>query len=158
MVKDNIKTLSYLCPWPRCQSVKLNFINKHPVWFALCDCNFFAVDNCICYFAIFIIVGAVKLTTLKIFNIQKASNVLHTTVVSMTKVPSVIHWFRLDLRIHDNLALRNAINEVCFEINFYILSMLMFHLSQVLSFETNFLLISGRESKTSLKTNIFYRS
>ncbi|KAJ8731792.1 hypothetical protein PYW08_014522 [Mythimna loreyi] len=29
----------------------------------------------------------------------------------MTKVPSVIHWFRLDLRIHDNLALRNAINE-----------------------------------------------
>lgn len=27
-------------------------------------------------------------------------------------VPSVIHWFRLDLRIHDNLALRNAINEV----------------------------------------------
>lgn len=30
----------------------------------------------------------------------------------MSKVPSVIHWFRLDLRIHDNLALRNAINEV----------------------------------------------
>ncbi|XP_037298981.1 cryptochrome-1 [Manduca sexta] len=29
----------------------------------------------------------------------------------MTKVPTVIHWFRLDLRIHDNLALRNAINE-----------------------------------------------
>ncbi|XP_052750434.1 cryptochrome-1 [Galleria mellonella] len=25
--------------------------------------------------------------------------------------PTVIHWFRLDLRIHDNLALRNAINE-----------------------------------------------
>ncbi|CAG9784866.1 unnamed protein product [Diatraea saccharalis] len=24
---------------------------------------------------------------------------------------SVVHWFRLDLRIHDNLALRNAINE-----------------------------------------------
>jgi deoxyribodipyrimidine photolyase len=30
----------------------------------------------------------------------------------MTKASSVIHWFRLDLRIHDNLALRNAINEV----------------------------------------------
>ncbi|KAM3961579.1 (6-4)-photolyase [Aphomia sociella] len=29
----------------------------------------------------------------------------------MAKLPSVIHWFRLDLRIHDNLALRNAINE-----------------------------------------------
>lgn len=29
----------------------------------------------------------------------------------MSKVPTVIHWFRLDLRIHDNLALRNAINE-----------------------------------------------
>ncbi|OWR51554.1 hypothetical protein KGM_210112 [Danaus plexippus plexippus] len=29
----------------------------------------------------------------------------------MTKVASVIHWFRLDLRLHDNLALRNAINE-----------------------------------------------
>ncbi|XP_013201110.1 cryptochrome-1 [Amyelois transitella] len=29
----------------------------------------------------------------------------------MAKSPSVIHWFRLDLRIHDNLALRNAINE-----------------------------------------------
>lgn len=26
-------------------------------------------------------------------------------------LPSVIHWFRLDLRVHDNLALRNAINE-----------------------------------------------
>ncbi|XP_045488392.1 cryptochrome-1 [Pieris rapae] len=26
-------------------------------------------------------------------------------------IPSVVHWFRLDLRIHDNLALRNAINE-----------------------------------------------
>lgn len=31
----------------------------------------------------------------------------------MTKIPSVVHWFRLDLRLHDNLALRNAINEVC---------------------------------------------
>lgn len=30
----------------------------------------------------------------------------------MTKIPSVVHWFRLDLRLHDNLALRNAINEV----------------------------------------------
>ncbi|XP_053603003.1 cryptochrome-1 [Plodia interpunctella] len=29
----------------------------------------------------------------------------------MAKIPSVVHWFRLDLRIHDNLALRNAINE-----------------------------------------------
>ncbi|CAH2075530.1 unnamed protein product, partial [Iphiclides podalirius] len=29
----------------------------------------------------------------------------------MCKVPAVIHWFRLDLRLHDNLALRNAINE-----------------------------------------------
>ncbi|XP_039749156.1 cryptochrome-1 [Pararge aegeria] len=29
----------------------------------------------------------------------------------MTKAASVIHWFRLDLRLHDNLALRNAINE-----------------------------------------------
>ncbi|XP_028162379.1 cryptochrome-1 [Ostrinia furnacalis] len=29
----------------------------------------------------------------------------------MAKLPSVVHWFRLDLRIHDNLALRNAINE-----------------------------------------------
>ncbi|XP_028042985.1 cryptochrome-1 [Bombyx mandarina] len=29
----------------------------------------------------------------------------------MSKTPTVIHWFRLDLRIHDNLALRNAINE-----------------------------------------------
>ncbi|XP_072940792.1 cryptochrome-1-like [Epargyreus clarus] len=29
----------------------------------------------------------------------------------MSKIPSVIHWFRLDLRLHDNLALRNAINE-----------------------------------------------
>lgn len=35
----------------------------------------------------------------------------------MTKVPSVIHWFRLDLRIHDNLALRNAINEVSYSNN-----------------------------------------
>lgn len=30
----------------------------------------------------------------------------------MSKTATVIHWFRLDLRIHDNLALRNAINEV----------------------------------------------
>ncbi|XP_068630504.1 cryptochrome-1 [Battus philenor] len=29
----------------------------------------------------------------------------------MAKTPTVLHWFRLDLRIHDNLALRNAINE-----------------------------------------------
>lgn len=30
----------------------------------------------------------------------------------MSVMPSVVHWFRLDLRLHDNLALRNAINEV----------------------------------------------
>nr|XP_026490035.1 cryptochrome-1 [Vanessa tameamea] len=29
----------------------------------------------------------------------------------MSKLPTVVHWFRLDLRLHDNLALRNAINE-----------------------------------------------
>ncbi|CAH0407907.1 unnamed protein product [Chilo suppressalis] len=29
----------------------------------------------------------------------------------MANKASVVHWFRLDLRIHDNLALRNAINE-----------------------------------------------
>ncbi|XP_038210735.1 cryptochrome-1 [Zerene cesonia] len=30
---------------------------------------------------------------------------------AMSAIPSVVHWFRLDLRLHDNLALRNAINE-----------------------------------------------
>ncbi|VVD04066.1 unnamed protein product [Leptidea sinapis] len=30
---------------------------------------------------------------------------------SMSVLGSVVHWFRLDLRVHDNLALRNAINE-----------------------------------------------
>ncbi|KPJ01584.1 Cryptochrome-1 [Papilio xuthus] len=31
--------------------------------------------------------------------------------MSASKVSSVVHWFRLDLRLHDNLAFRNAINE-----------------------------------------------
>lgn len=42
----------------------------------------------------------------------------------MSKVASVIHWFRLDLRLHDNLALRNAINEVSRDITCFIITYL----------------------------------
>lgn len=35
----------------------------------------------------------------------------------MSNLPTVVHWFRLDLRLHDNLALRNAINEVSIQLH-----------------------------------------
>lgn len=34
----------------------------------------------------------------------------------MSIIQTVVHWFRLDLRLHDNLALRNAINEVSIQL------------------------------------------
>ncbi|XP_047986229.1 cryptochrome-1 [Leguminivora glycinivorella] len=36
---------------------------------------------------------------------------LRSIQIMARATPAVIHWFRLDLRVHDNLALRNAINE-----------------------------------------------
>ncbi|XP_041976072.1 cryptochrome-1 [Aricia agestis] len=43
--------------------------------------------------------------------LQIIHNIVCKNICTMSQEATVVHWFRLDLRLHDNLALRNAINE-----------------------------------------------